>query len=97
MYFEQKLSALMHLFKLSNSKLARGINVDPSLISRWKSGERQMSPNSPHVPAIASYILHLNAYHYQRDYLDKVLHKKLGSSDRVSESSRIHALSEWLV
>jgi len=27
MYFEQKLSALMHLFKLSNSKLARGINL----------------------------------------------------------------------
>lgn len=81
MYFEQKLNALMHLFKLSNSKLARGINVDPSLVSRWKSGERQMSPASPHVPAIASYFLRLNAYHYQREFLDQILKQQLGPSD----------------
>lgn len=97
MYFEQKLNALMHLFKLSNSKLARGINVDPSLISRWKSGERQMSSTSPHIPAIASYFLRLNAYHYQRDYLDQILKQSLGAQDLANEARRIHALSEWLV
>lgn len=97
MYFEQKLNALMHLFKLSNSKLARGINVDPSLVSRWKSGERQMSPASPHVPAIASYFLRLNAYHYQRDFLDQILKQQLGSNDHFNEARRIHALAEWLI
>lgn len=97
MFFDQKLNALMHLFKLSNSKLARGINVDPSLISRWKSGERQMSTTSPHVPAIASYFLRLNTYHYQRDYLDQILKQKLGQGEQVSEAKRIHALAEWLI
>ncbi len=97
MYFEQKLNTLMHLFKLSNSKLARGINVDPSLVSRWRSGERRMSSNSPHVPAIASYFLHLNAYHYQRDYLDRILHQKRTGIHQLGEADRIRILAEWLV
>ena len=77
MYFDQKLKGLMQLFKISNSKLARGINVDASLISRWKSGDRAMSANSPHVPAIASFFLRLNAYHYQKQYLDFILKNRL--------------------
>lgn len=97
MYFDQKLKGLMQLFKISNSKLARGINVDASLISRWKSGDRAMSANSPHVPAIASFFLRLNAYHYQKQYLDFILKNRLPADLLNDEGRRVHALSDWLI
>lgn len=97
MYFDQKLKGLMQLFKISNSKLARGINVDASLVSRWKSGERVMSPSSPHVPAIANFFLELNAYHYQQEFLDYILKHHLPENMIHDESRRIHALADWLI
>lgn len=97
MYFDQKLKGLMQLFKISNSKLARGINIDASLVSRWKSGERTMSPSSPHVPAIASFFLGLNAYHYQQEFLDYILKHQLPDNLIQDDSRRIHALADWLV
>ncbi|MDD3196839.1 MAG: hypothetical protein PHI69_01065 [Eubacteriales bacterium] len=97
MYFDHKLSGLMKLFKISNSKLARGINVDASLVSRWKSGERTMSVNSPHVPAIASFFLSLSTYHYQKEYLDFILKSQLSPDLLQDEGRRIHALADWLI
>ncbi len=97
MNFDQKLNALMHLFKISNSQLARGINVDASLVSRWKSGERKISINSPHIPVLATYFLHLNAYQYQREYLERIITARLPEKQRVEEAQRIHVLADWLV
>lgn len=97
MYFDQKLKYLMHLFKVSNSKLARGINVDASLVSRWKSGERVMSANSPHIPAVATYFLHLNTYQYQKEALDHILTMQNQVAEIRDEDQRVLALSDWLV
>ncbi|MDR0671016.1 MAG: hypothetical protein LBF64_01755 [Oscillospiraceae bacterium] len=38
--FAERLSTLLDVYRMSNVTLARGIGVDPSLVSRWKSGER---------------------------------------------------------
>lgn len=97
MYFQQKLRILTTLFKLSNSKLARGINVDASLVSRWKSGERKISQNSPHIPALATYFLRLNAYQYQKAYLDRIIDSHLPEADKSDEARRIHVLADWLI
>ncbi len=97
MNFDQKLNTLMHLFKISNSKLARGIGVDASLVSRWKSGERKISPNSPHIPMLSSFFLKLNAYHYQIEYLNKIINAHLPPGQEPDEASRIHILADWLV
>ena len=97
MYFDQKLKYLMHLFKVSNSKLARGINVDASLVSRWKSGERAMSVNSPHIPAVATYFVHLNTYQYQKEALDHILTMQNQTVEIRNEEQRVLILSEWLV
>jgi hypothetical protein len=97
MNFDQKLSTLMNLFKISNSKLARAINVDASLVSRWKSGERKISLNSPHIPMLANYFLHINAYHYQKEYLDKIIAARLPEKERQDDASRVHVLADWLV
>lgn len=42
----EKIRISMELADLSNSQLARLINVDPSLISRYRSGHRQPNPGS---------------------------------------------------
>lgn len=97
MYFQQKLRILTTLFKLSNSKLARGINVDASLVSRWKSGERKISPTSPHIPALATYFLRLNAYQYQKAYLDRIISAHLSEEEQTDETRRIHVLADWLI
>ena len=97
MNFDQKLTTLMNLFKISNSKLARSINVDASLVSRWKSGERKISLNSPHIPMLANYFLHINAYHYQKEYLDKIIAARLPEKERQDDASRVHVLADWLV
>jgi transcriptional regulator with XRE-family HTH domain len=97
MNFDQKLTTLMNLFKISNSKLARNINIDASLVSRWKSGERKISINSPHIPMLANYFLHVNAYHYQKEYLDKIIAARLPEKERLDDASRVHVLADWLV
>lgn len=97
MNFDQKINTLMHLFKMSNSKLARGIGVDASLVSRWKSGERKISPNSPHIPMLANYFLRLNAYHYQKEYLDKIILARIPAGQTPDEASRVHILADWLI
>lgn len=58
--FANNLKKLMSQLKISNSKLAKALNVDPSLISRWLKtgcGERRASD---HALAIGQFILKLN-------------------------------------
>lgn len=45
MHFSEKFELLMRLFKVSNKRLAGYLNVDPSLVSRWRSGERAVDGN----------------------------------------------------
>lgn len=97
MNFDEKLNVLMHLFKLSNSKLARGISVDASLVSRWLSGERKISPNSPHIPKMASYFLKINAYQYQKEYLEGIISARVSDSQIHDEAERVHILADWLI
>ena len=55
--FSQKLKMLMIQLNISSAQLARGLNVDPSLISRWLKqgcGERKAVE---HAMAIENYVL----------------------------------------
>jgi len=97
-HFRDKLILLMDLYKVSNSQLARGINVDASLISRWRSGQRVMAANSPHVTKIAEYFVQFNAFEYQRQYLDDLIQSHLTDKDEVlDEHKKILILSKWFM
>ena len=61
MNFHEKLTLLMHLYSLPNNKLAKALSVDPSLVSRWKSGARELPQKSEYVMDIARYF----TYHCQ--------------------------------
>lgn len=56
MKFNDKLSLLMHLQNIPNNKLAKALSIDPSLVSRWRNGSREMPQKSEYVRLIAEYI-----------------------------------------
>jgi len=53
--FSDRLDFLLDLFDANMSKLARAIKVDPSLVSKWRSGARRIPADSIHMAAIAEY------------------------------------------
>lgn len=53
--FSDKLDSLMNLLEVSNIRLARTLNVDASLISRFRTGVRTPSLESPLLAAMAQY------------------------------------------
>ncbi len=56
MLFYEKLNLLMAFLGISNSRLARVLAVDASLISRWRKGTRGPGKNSAYIKAIARFI-----------------------------------------
>ena len=48
---------IMNYLDIRTVSLSRSIHVDPSLISKWKTGKRVFSSRSPHFDQVISYIL----------------------------------------
>ncbi len=51
------LSILLKHLHINAKDLAQGIHVDPSLVSRWQTGDRILKKNSEHLNRIVQYIL----------------------------------------
>ncbi len=75
MSLASRLDFLLRLFDTNMSKLARAANVDPSLISKWKSGIRRFAPDSHHLIAIAQYFTGSEIFSASRDLLIKEFRK----------------------
>ena len=54
--FGEKLDILLKIVDVSNIRLARTLNVDGSLISRYRSGMRSPKPDSEIIKKISDYI-----------------------------------------
>lgn len=96
MVFGQKLDFLIKTFNSSNSKLARAIRVDPSLVSKWRRGNRTPAPDSPHVPLIISYFLNINALQHQKDALMDVLRSAYPAIKDFGSVQAHKAVADWL-
>lgn len=96
MDFSNKLNMIMTILNCNNSRLGRGINVDPSLISRWKSGSRKLKPNSPYIPLIVDFLLRTEPMAYQVESINNML----GTEFELKKYGHIckfkNALIEWL-
>lgn len=57
MKFHDKLNLLMTLQNIPNNKLAKALSLDPSLISRWRNGSRDLPKHSEYIEAIALYFV----------------------------------------
>ncbi len=53
--FSKKLNALMEITKIKNSTLSNAISVDPSYLSRLRTGKRKLPKNPTFLLPMSSY------------------------------------------
>lgn len=73
MDFNEKLDFLMKLTNTSNSLLARHIAMDPSFVSRLRSGTRKPSKNEDYIEPISKFLSKRCTEDYQKDGLFDIL------------------------
>ncbi len=86
----------MKMVHTTNFELAEVLEVDPSLISRWRTGERQVGSSSPYLPKIAQYF----AENAQEDFQKVALLELTGhhwEDKGVAERRMKKYLAQWLV
>lgn len=71
--FGECLKKLMRIFNSKGSALARGINVDPSLVYKWLRNERVPSYNSSYISLIADYFEKCILNSFQQESITKAL------------------------
>lgn len=55
--FSDCLAELLKIYNLNGSKLAKGINVDSSLIYKWLRNERVPKYGTPYIDLITNYLV----------------------------------------
>ncbi|NLO21435.1 MAG: helix-turn-helix transcriptional regulator [Syntrophomonadaceae bacterium] len=94
--FASRLALLLKQFDISNAKLSKALNVDPSLISKWINGKRVPSPNSIYISRIADYLLKYLIDEYQQSLLLELLRAEFPSLNLEMHEVRRQALMNWL-
>ena len=95
MTFSEKLSSIMVLTGMTNSKMARALNVDPSLVSRWRSGSRRPEWDSEQMTLLAEYIAgHIDREHHVT--LASALLKGVELPSSPEESALSRSVFHWL-
>lgn len=93
MQFYEKLIFMLNLTQTTNRSLAQELQVDPSLISRLKTGTRGVPHNLGHIKAMASYFARRCTTEYQRQALSEMLGIKLALAMKKDQLSEI--LYHW--
>jgi len=92
MRFYEKLNLLMGLQNIPNNKLAKALSVDPSLISRWRNGTRDLAKNSEYIVGIAEYFAkHSCDKNGLYEILDLSVHEC-----KIEDSQLSKIIWEWL-
>lgn len=94
MQFYEKLIFLQNLTQVTNRMLAQALKVDPSLISRFRTGSRRLPRNRQHIRVMSSYFARRCAAEYRRQALSQMLGIKQALT--VNETSLAEILYYWL-
>lgn len=94
MQFYEKLIFLQNLLQITNRMLAHELQVDPSLISRLRTGARGVPRNREHLKTMSSYFARRCNTEYQRKALSDVLGIKQALT--AQEESLADILYCWL-
>lgn len=92
---DEKLGFLIKTFKSNNSKLAKAINVDPSLISKWRNGKRTISKDSPYIELICDYFLSIDLLQKEKDILTNTLKRFNPNINICSRVQLKRYMLEW--
>ncbi len=84
-YFNHKLVLIMDLIQMSNVSLGKAINVDPSLISRYKSGSRTPASNSELKDNISYELYEALKKQEKIDELSEIIGLTVGDYEQFKE------------
>jgi predicted transcriptional regulator len=93
-FFADKLNALMNLLDISNIRLANAVNVDSSLISRFRNRSRIPSGEAT-VRAICHYLYKRAVHSNALDELCNLMDSS-NTIDKRDNNAVIESLYEWL-
>jgi len=91
MQFNEKLDLLMKTLNVTNSLLARSLSIDPSLVSRWRTGARKPSQKNDYIKEISAYF---TAY-AKMDFQKAALYEIMGVDINKSQN-RLYPLQKLL-
>ena len=91
MQFNEKLDLLIKIQNVTNSRLARSLSVDPSLISRWRTGARKPSQKNDYIKEISIYF----TAHAKMDFQKAALYEIMGLDINKSQNN-LYPLQELL-
>lgn len=94
MQFYEKLTFLLNITQVSNRMLARELNVDPSLVSRLRTGARGLPRNREQIRTMADFFSKHCTTEYQQQALADLLQIKYSSTLKNEQLSEI--LFYWL-
>lgn len=94
--FGECLAAILSALDLKCSKMAKEINVDPSLIYKWLREERVPSYDTPYIELISSYIANKISNSFQMEAITDLL-KINGIEIKENSSAEIkNKIIMWL-
>lgn len=81
--FGESLRLLLSALDMSNNRLAKGINVDSSLISRWLNEQRIPIYNSNHLGSISIFLSKSILNSLQEQHLNEAIHLICANIDLI--------------
>lgn len=96
MDFSEKINLLMKMVHTTNFELAETLDVDPSLISRWRTGERKVGTSSPYIAKIARFFAERIQEDFQKVAILELMGRHLEDKG-VSKGDMVKFLTRWLL
>src|SRR5690554_2259592 len=95
MRFSEKINLLMKMANTTNSKLARTLGIDPSLVSRWRTGAREPGDDSHYIQLIGLFFASQARQDFQRVALLELTGHQMEDKN-VGEPIIASYLTRWL-
>ena len=93
MLFHEKLDFLMTLTDITNSKLSKDANIDPSLISRWRRGIKFPALHSDAVRCIAKALAQRVNDDFRKSKFSEAA--KIKTEDLTDRNIIVNTILEW--
>jgi transcriptional regulator with XRE-family HTH domain len=95
MQFSEKINLLMKMANTTNTKLADALGIDPSLVSRWRTGAREPSEDSRYIQLIGIYFASQAKQDFQRVAMLELTGHQMEDKN-VGEPVISNYLTRWL-
>ncbi len=91
----KRLTYLMDALEISGKEMAETLQIDKTIVSKWRKGHRKLAYKSKYMRPVASYLLQ-HALEQRREVLSQILPEQADCLQVGEQESAIHALSLWL-